>query len=106
MISQILIWRTKYEECFIQNKCERKTSLVNMCNCKYISMTVSGIVLAFIDGTMHLIATSEYIEKSGVDSKEILEAIVDKLWGSTDDTVVDIDEIIETLQKKPKSEKE
>ena len=89
-----------------KNKCEGKTSLVNMCNCKYISMAVSGIVLAFIDGTMHLIVTSEYIEKSGVDSEEILEAIVDKLWGSSDDAVVDIDEIIETLQKKPKSEKE
>lgn len=89
-----------------KNKCERKTSWVNMRNCKYIGMAVPGIVLAFIDGTMHLIVTSEYIEKSGVDSEEILEAIVDKLWGSYDDAFVDIDEIIETLQKKPKSEKE
>lgn len=76
------------------------SSLVNMNICKYVSIENTGVVLHFLDNTTYLIASSDCLERANVDSKDVLVAIMDKYWGSSDDTIVDIDEIIQTLQKK------
>lgn len=81
-----------------KNSFEDKTSLVNLQSCTYISIESGGLVAHFVDDTTYLIASSHYMQKSGVGSRDVLLAIVDKIWGGADDTVVDVDEIIDRLQ--------
>lgn len=83
-----------------KNDYDRISSWVNMNICKYVSIENTGIVLHFLDNTAYLIVSSDCLEKVNVDSKDILVAIMDKFWGSSDDAIIDIDEIIKTLQKK------
>lgn len=81
-----------------KNSFEDKSSWVNLQSCKYISIESEGLVVHFVDDTTYLIASSHYMQKSGIGSRDVLLAIVDKIWGDSDDTVVDVDEIIDNLK--------
>lgn len=81
-----------------KNSFEEKSSWVNLNSCKFISIESIGIVVHFVDNTTYLIVSSHYIETSGVGSRDVLFAIVDKIWGDSDDTVVDVDAIIDNLK--------
>ena len=81
-----------------KNSFEDKSSWVNLQSCMYISIESGGLVAHFVDDTTYLIVSTHYMQKSGVGSRDVLLAIVDKIWGDADDTVVDVDEIIDRLQ--------
>lgn len=83
-----------------KNDYDKKSSWVNLHSCKYISIEREGIALHFIDNTTYKVVSIEYIESSNVSGKAVLDAIVDCIWGSSDDAIVDIDKIIEHLQKE------
>lgn len=83
-----------------KNDYDKKSSWVNLYSCKYISIEREGIVLHFIDNTTYKVVSIEYIESSNVSGKAVLDTIVDSIWGSSDDAIVDIDKIIEHLQKE------
>lgn len=78
-----------------KNSFEEKLSWVNLNSCKFISIESVGIVMHFVDNTTYLIVSSHYIQVSGVGSRDVLFAIVDKIWGDSDDTIVDIDAIVD-----------
>jgi hypothetical protein len=81
-----------------KNSFEEKSSWVNLNSCKFISIESIGIVVHFVDNTTYLVVSSHYIQVSGVGVRDVLFAIVDKIWGDSDDTVVDVDEIIDNLK--------
>lgn len=81
-----------------KNSFEEKLSCVNLNSCKFISIESTGIVLHFVDNTTYLIVPSHYMQVSGVGNRDVLFAIVDKIWGDLDDTVVDVDAIIDNLK--------
>lgn len=83
-----------------RNDYDKISSWVNMNICKYIGIEKGNIIIRFLDNTAYLIVSSDCIDSAKVDDKEVLTAIMDKYWGTSDDTVVDIDEIIKALQKK------
>lgn len=83
-----------------KNDYDKKSSWVNLHSCKYISIEREGIVLHFIDSTTYKVVSIEYIESANVSGKAVLDTIVDSIWGSSDDAIVDIDKIIEHLQKE------
>lgn len=81
-----------------KNSFEEKSSWVNLNSCKFISIESMDIVVHFVDNTTYLVVSSHYIQVSGVSARDVLFAIVDKIWGDSDDTVVDVDEIIDNLK--------
>lgn len=81
-----------------KNSFEEKSSWVNLNSCKFISIESAGIVVHFVDNTTYLIVSSHYIQLSGVGTRDVLFAIVDKIWGDSDDAVVDVDAIIDNLK--------
>lgn len=81
-----------------KNSFEEKSSWVNLNSCKFISIESTGIVVHFVDNTTYLIVSSHYIQVSGVGNRDVLFAIVDKIWGDSDDAVVDVDAIIDKLK--------
>lgn len=81
-----------------RNSFEEKSSLVNLNSCKFISIESTGIVVHFVDNTTYLIVSSHYMQVSGVGTRDVLFAIVDKIYGDSDDTVVDVDAIIDNLK--------
>lgn len=83
-----------------KNDYDKKSSWVNLHSCKYISIEREGIVLHFIDNTTYKVVSIEYIESANVSGKAVLDIIVDYIWGSSDDAIVNIDKIIEHLQKE------
>lgn len=85
-----------------KNDYDKKSSWVNMHSCKYISAEREGIDLHFIDNTTYKVVSIEYMESAQVSDKAVLDAIVDRIWSSSDDAIVDIDKIIEHLQKEGK----
>lgn len=81
-----------------KNSFEEKSSLVNLNSCKFISIESTGIVVHFVDNKTYLVVSSHYMQVSGVGTRDVLFAIVDKIWGDSDDTVVDVDAIIDNLK--------
>lgn len=81
-----------------KNSFEEKSSWVNLNSCKFISIESTGIVVHFVDNTTYLVVSSHYMQVSGVGTRDVLFAIVDKIWGDSDDTVVDVDAIIDNLK--------